>query len=482
MKKHIYIKKALLTVALLYTVATAFSQNSNLLYYLENVPQVNYTNPAMMPRANSFFSLPGFSSVSLDLKNDIAPKDLLQKSGDIWVTPIDAAFDYDQLYKSIGKSAQTSTSIGYAPLYFGWRTKKGYFTFSWALKAGAFASLPKDLFKITEKGFESSTTLNLTSLETKMMMYHEISIGYAHKVDERLTVGAHIKPISGIAAAQMKYNRLTIKNEQTSYSMNVDGELLTSVPFIEFVPNEDGFPEEINEDDDISGSDISSESVPSFSNFGMAVDLGAVYDLNNKISFSASLNNLGFIKWKKNLNSTTVNGEYTFTGPDLSITETDEIDEAYDDIIDNMKDALNGETAHKSFSTTLSPELFLGSVYHANHVLDMGFIAKSTFAKYNFRQEFVVSANLNLYKALTTNLAYNYEIGGSKDLGLGLALRLGPAQLYILANHIPYQFDKIIDGEDEYIAPTKAESFSFMMGINFIFGKHGYRNDPMIRR
>jgi hypothetical protein len=59
-----YIHKALVGIGVLVAGLSTSAQNSNLLYYFENIPQSNYTNPAMMPRANGFLGLPGLSSFS----------------------------------------------------------------------------------------------------------------------------------------------------------------------------------------------------------------------------------------------------------------------------------------------------------------------------------------------------------------------------------------------------------------------------------
>ncbi len=479
--KSIFKYKVAGFVALLFAIShTVFSQNSNLLYYFENVPQTNLTNAAMMPRANGFFSLPGLSSIAVDFKSDIAAKDLLQNVDGVWVQPLDAAFDYSKFYKSFGKTATVSASIAYGPLYFGFRTKKGYFTFSLQEKVNAKIALPKDIFMLAEKGFVDGDVLDLSKMDTKLMAYHELSIGYAREIDEKLTVGIHIKPLFGIAATKMSYNKLSITNNKTSYDLVAEGDIYTSVPFLSTTADEDGYLDDVEMQDDIETEDIVDQVIPDFENFGIALDLGAVYDFNTAVTFSAALNNLGYINWSKNLNSAGINGTYNFTGPDVSVTETDDMDQAYEDIADSIKEVMNVSPEQKSFKTGLDPELMLGAAYHLNHVIDLGFLAKSTFAKYNFRQEFVVSGNFNFYKNFSGNLAYNYEIKGTSDLGLGLAFRGGPAQIYIMTNHIPYYFDKVIIDGDENTIPTKAESFSFMMGVNFVFGKHGFRDKTSI--
>jgi len=45
-------------------------------------------------------------------------------------------------------------------------------------------------------------------------------------------------------------------------------------------------------------------------NRGVALDLGAVYQLNNRITFSAAVNDIGYINWKDYTHSYTLNDVY----------------------------------------------------------------------------------------------------------------------------------------------------------------------------
>ncbi len=475
-----YIARVVCIVVLGLSISkTIFSQNSNLLYYFENVPQTNYTNPAMMPRANGFVGFPGLSSVAVDFKSDISAKDLVQNKGGEWVSPLSAAFDYSKLYKSFGKEMSVNVGVGYAPIYFGFRTRKGYFTFSLQEKVNTKIAIPKDIFQLAENGFEDGDILDLSTMDSKAIAYHEISIGYAQKINDQLTVGVHVKPLIGIAASKMSFNKFAIKNNRTSYDISVNGDIYSSVPFLSMTSNEDGIVDSIKMQDDISNEDIINAATD-FSNTGIAFDFGAVYDLNESFSFSAALNNLGYINWKSNLNSLSSDGSYTYTGPVVNVTDLDDMDDDWDEVIDSLKESVELTSGEKSFKTGLSPELMLGAEYHVNYVFDLGFLSKSTFAKYNFRQEFVFSGNLNLYKGFSANVAYNYEIKGSSDLGLGMAFRGGPFQFYYMINHIPYYFDKVIIDDESMTLPTKAEAVSVMFGVNFVFGKHGFKNEPMV--
>ncbi len=475
-----YIAKIVLFVVLGMVMSKSiFSQNSNLLYYFENVPQTNYTNPAITPRAFGFFGFPGLSSVSIDFKSDICARDLLQKSGGSWVSPLNEAFDYSKLYKSFGNSLDIRTGVAYSPVYFGFRTGAGYFTFSLQEKINTKVSLPQDIFKLVEKGFEKGDVLDLSAMDTKILAYHEISIGYARKIDDKLTVGVHVKPLIGIAASKMEFQDFSIENSGTAYDMKVKGDIYSSVPFLSLTSDEDGVVDGAEMEEDLKADDYISAAT-NLSNFGLALDLGAVYDLNEAFSFSGALNNLGYINWKSNLNSVSPDGSYSYSGPSVTVSNMDDMDTAFDDIVDSIKQVIDVSPEEKSFRTGLDPELMLGAEYKVNYVLGVGFLSKSTFAKKDLRQEFVLSGNLNMYKAFSAVLSYNYEVKGSSDLGMGMAFRGGPFQFYYMINHIPYYFDKVIMDGNSTIMPTKAEAVNVMFGINFILGK--FSNMPMVGR
>ncbi|MBI9061621.1 MAG: flagellar motor protein MotB [Marinilabiliaceae bacterium] len=474
------IKQRILTLLALLLMAAGglIAQNPTSLYYLENLPQNNFVNAAMMPRCKAFVGFPFINSIYTSAHSDLAANDLLQKTNGQWLHPLRQSFDYNKLYKSVGSSVSFSSSEYVAPLFFGFRTGKGYVTFAMSEKIGVRGNIATDLFKIAENGFPDNSTFDLSSTSVKAMYYREISLGYAREINNKLTLGVHLKPLFGQGAIESRMDKLLLKTSKEAYSVDVTGDIYSSLP-IDVEEGEDGLPENI-EFRDMDAKEAIDQYGFNFSNPGLAIDLGGVYTLNENWSFSAALNNLGFISWKEDLHSISFNGKYSFDGPDLTVYNRDSIGDIMESVLDSMKNAISSNTAHKSFTSTLAPALYLGSSYSVNHVLGLGFLSRSTFEKHNFRQEFSLSANLNLYHCLTTHVNYNVEINGGNNIGMGLALRAGPVQFYFLADHIPLKYNIIDDNGSQIPVPMSMENASFMLGINFVFGANGYKNKPML--
>lgn len=491
--KRTYYSTIVLTLFLL-VGNTVMAQNPLSLYYLDNVPQSMSINPAMVPRANSFFGVPGINSVYGGINTDILGPDIIQKVNGKYVTLTSELFDYKPLYSRIGKAANLSAYQTVAPLMFGFSGKKGYFTFSWTEKITESLAIPKDMFSIMDNGgLKAGSQLDLSPFAINAQYYRELSFGYSYKFMSNLRVGIHAKVLQGLAAIKTDINTFDLNvnyddldERHTNANMELDGTVYISAP-IEVYSDENGVPDSIvTPETDLAT--ILDKGVFNFSNPGFAVDVGAVYDYNEAWSFSAAINDLGFIRWRGDLNSFTADGQFNFTGVSISDLDADSINTGFDGLLDSVKNAVNLTHGNKGFSTGLGPKLYLGAVYNVNHYFSVGALSRTVFAKNDFRQEFNVSANLNLYHVLTTTINYTVAINGANTIGLGLALRGGPLQFYLAADYLPYAYRTLTivnsedGGEPQEIpfTPTKVDNFNIMFGLNLIFGANGYRDEPMI--
>jgi len=455
----------------------AHAQTPMSLYYLENLPQSNFVNPAMMPRTNAFVGFPLINSIYISHQSDVSMKTFLQEDGNQWVSPLDANYDYDKLYRQIGKCANINENEAISPIIFGFKTHKGYFTFAYSEKLSFNGRIPADLFKIVENGFPDNSQFDLKTLGADVNYYREFSFGYATKVNDALTLGVHVKPLFGLAAMRFDINKLDLNTSLDEWSFDVDGSIYSSFP-MDVYSGSDGKPDSL-EIRDLKGSEIK-KKVTNFSNPGLALDFGAVYELNNQWSFSGSLNNLGFISWKTDLNSVSAKGKYNFNGLDIEVQNLDSIDNAFSDLLDSLTTVVDVQSGHQQFKSYLTPVLTLGAQYQASYTVSFGFISQSFFQKYNFRQNFNLSTNINFYHFLTASANYNISVKGVNSFGFGLAFKGGPFQLYVLADHIPTRYTKVEDGSSSYLVPSTTKEFNVMMGLNILFGGKGFRDEPMI--
>lgn len=471
------------------TTGIVSAQQPLTLYYLENVPQTMSLNPAMIPRANGYY---GFPSLNIGINTDLMGSQWLQDVNGDWMLPLRAEYDFSKLYNRIGTEGNFNVNENISLIQFGFSGKKGYFTFAWTERLNQSIAVPKDLFTLIDKGINKQW-LDFSPLAMDAQYYRELSFGYSYKVMSKLRVGAHVKLLQGLASVKTDLTDFRIYSDTANFETRIKGSVYVSAP-IEFTTDENGIPSGMEEFDS-SIKNIIDVAALNFSNPGLAFDIGAVYQYSPAWTFSASVNDLGFIKWNGNLSTFTADGTYTSKGITLNGDQlnTDSINAQVELILDTLKSKINLKQSHEGFSTGLGPKMYLGASYNVNHYLSFGALSKTSFIKNNFQQEFNVSANLNLYRILTTSINYTYAINGANGLGLGLALRGGPMQFYLAVDYIPVVWQPYriintnIDGttnEEELakipIAPRSIDNFNILIGFNYLFGPNGFRDEPMI--
>jgi hypothetical protein len=469
-------KYIILAFIFISTLIPGYGQTPMGLYFMETIPQSSQINPAMQPRANGFLALP---SVNLGFQSDLAFKDVFQDVGDEWVTPLSQRFNYDDLYNVMGKAANINSNIGADILGFGFRSGRDYFTFTLALKNTMQFGLPSDLFKIAETGFPDGQQFDFSSIRVKEAAYHELAFGYSREWNDKFTFGVKLKPLFGIAGAVTDISRFEINTSRQSWDLMVDGTVHSSAPInvVEGAPGD--FPEDIEERDldDTETRDYFS----SLSNGGLSFDFGVVYDHNKDWTFSAALNNLGFVRFKNDLNSLSFNGTYAFEGISVNGTEENAIDNAFEEIGDSLKSVIQYDVDHEKFNIPLTPYMYVGASYQWTPSVSFGILSRSAFQKYNFRQDVSLSANIQPYSFVALNLNYRKGFRGGNGLGSAISVFAGPLQLYLAADYIPTRYANVsFDGGDSVAMPYRHKDLSFRFGLNFIFGRHGYRNEPML--
>lgn len=456
------------------------AQDPMSLYFLENVPQSNFVNPAKAPRANAFIGIPGVNTVYFDFNTNLPINTLIQNTDTGAVLPNSKYYDFNKLYDKIGEGAKVRAYQSVSPIFFGFRTKRGsYWTFSMSNKLKVNSNVNSDVFKIAEYAFPENTDISFSQTGLDAQVYQEYALGYSRDINKKLRIGGRVKLLQGSGSIKSDITSLNIHTGKYVWNLDAKGDIYSSGP-LEVTLDDEG------EIDDVDFKDIDADKALkdyaySFENMGFAIDLGAEYKLNHAWSFTASLNDLGFIKWGKDLNSIHFNGQYDFEGLEIDNDNADSLDNAVSDLMDTIKAVVDYRSGKKGYKTGIGTMLHVGGQYHVNHAMSFGLLSRSTFDRNYFHQEFNVSTNFNLYNSLTANINYNLALNGENYLGMGLALRGGPLQFYVMLDHIPtsYTTYKIEDNNgksDEYFGPYDPRSFNIMFGFNLLFGPHGFKD------
>jgi hypothetical protein len=216
------------------------------------------------------------------------------------------------------------------------------------------------------------------------------------------------------------------------------------------------------------------------SNFGLGLDVGAVFNLNKYLSFSASVTDIGYINWKHDLKSFRAHGSFDLPGYSLTDIVNDPdltIDSIFDPIVnaitDNFIDTIPG-----SFKTYLPMGVSAGVSFNPFPFLSIGVLSNTKFYAKTVNEAITLSANAYVGRIVTASLSYTMANYTYNNLGFGLGFKTGSIfQFYVIADKIPLDWGKIYIGKDNgeksspIPIPQSMNLFNLSIGMNIVFGK-----------
>jgi hypothetical protein len=246
-------------------------------------------------------------------------------------------------------------------------------------------------------------------------------------------------------------------------------------------------------------------TLTSIQNRGLGLDLGATYKLlNDKLMVSASLTDLGYIKWNREVTNLTAKGQFVFNGLDMTdvLNGTKDFEDVGKELLDSLKDSFNLVKTNAPFTTWLAPGLTLGGSFNLNKSISFGLLSYSRFIGKQVRESLTLSANVNLSNAFSFSLGYSLQNQRADNLGAGIAFRASIFQFYFISDRIPVSWDRLKvsekvgrlislnwteqnhkDQNRSIYMPSNWNTLNLRLGMNLSFGNKGNKkNDkPMIQ-
>jgi hypothetical protein len=466
-------KLLILTFFLLATGLAAIGQHSQTLYYMERLPQVTSMNPAVQPVSNFYLGFPVVSNVNLNIGNNtFSYNDLIYESAEVGskITFLHPSYNIDNFLSKMNEDNDIFTDLSANIFNIGFRADDSYFSIKIQEKSGLRMSYPKDLADILLTGNEDfkGETAHFGNFSILSSHYLEYSFGFSHQVSDELTFGINAKYLNGLGLLKSEDFNLGMYTSEDgdSISLTSDISLKGSMP-LNVSTDSAGYVEN-TEFGDMGLSDITA-------NPGFAIDFGATYELTDNISFSASVIDLGFINYRNLAHNYNVNGQFSFTGIDVSdeFGSNGESD-PMENLGDSLKEEVKMEYSEQGFLHFLGPKIYAGARYYVGDRLDFGLLSRTQFYNGRTMQSFTLSANTRPIRGFSLTASYSILNNAYNNLGLGVILRLGPFQVYAIS-----------DTFSAGLWPHKTKSFNLRFGLNFAFGNNPEKrlldNEPMVR-
>ncbi|HKL67038.1 MAG TPA: DUF5723 family protein, partial [Bacteroidales bacterium] len=246
-------------------------------------------------------------------------------------------------------------------------------------------------------------------------------------------------------------------------------ELKLGGPF-DITLDEDGFIDDIIPREDPAFNELG----PSFQNFGMGIDLGATYDLMPNIRLTASIIDLGYMKWGRESFTFKATNDFTFDGFDISemISGDKEFDQIAEEFGDSLLNTFDFVDSEAGYTTALPTKLYIGGTYKPLNFLSLGVLSRTSVGM-GVRESLTLSATLMAGDVLSTSLSYTMTNRSFNNFGFGVSLRGGPVQFFTVVDQIPASWVEFTgdNGADSFMLPQRFDYMNLRFGLNLLFGK-----------
>ena len=440
--------RLLLLFLVLIAIVPVCAQTEGTLYFMNSLPQVVINNPAFVPKYKFSFGLPGISSVAVGYYNNgFSYNDLITKSNG------EVSADLSKWVKSLTAKNYITSTAQVDVLRFGFRiNSKLYVQANMTAHEYARIQLPKGFTALFVNGTAPLVGTNTSfSPQAEGLAYVESALGAAYQIDEKLTVGARFKYLSGVANVTTVSSNVNI-SVGSDYQMTASGDLNLKT----------------------SGIQNNGKDLRNFrSNNGYGIDLGATYKLTDRLTLAASIVDFGKITWRNNPYAYTLDkntASYSFSGIDLKEVingNSSYVHAQTDSIRDRFKPQ---ESTIGSYSTWLPGKMFVSGNYELSRNLNVGAVLFTE--KFQGRVSSGGSASLvkHFGKLMSTSVSYTVSNRSYNNVGAGLSFNFAPVQLYIVGdNLLRIPGSLITTGRlNSYINSTQV--FNLRFGLNLVWG------------
>ena len=480
------LNKYITALCVLGTSVGALAQEANTLYFMKHNPVRHEINPAFMPEGYTVYVGLGISDIDLYVgTNSYVFDDLgfVDKKGYVH-TIFDEDWESSSI-KDLINEAHRNVRLDFynenTLLGFGFKTKKDvFFSFGVRTKTEGHISVPKKLLQKVytfDKTNPADQFKNFTfkDLNIKELTYLEYNFGMARKTDN-LQLGIKFKFLSGIAYTKSKIDNLDIKLGDEKWSIDAHGNVYLVLPVTRIYENDKGF-ELVTSYDDLSTKQIRKPS-----GHGAAIDFGFSSSfLDDHLTLSASLLDLGFISWRRNVSEVWVSlDNYSFQNPNLS-ENTDNVADINDNISDSfsaerIKGMYGVDDKNQKSAVFLSPKVHAGLEYSfPRDKVSLGLLTNIMFVNGDANPSLTFSSNFRPHRFVEWSLSYDFIKSNLANLGAGINLNLGPLNIFAAIDDVPLKWsDKTSDGTR---IPRKTSQVRLSTGVNFLFGWNTRRKD-----
>ena len=317
MKKYKYIYVA----AVMMISTSSMAQGLNSAYFTNDYKYRHDLNPAF-GNDQGYFSFPGMGNINVKTMGNFGYEDIVYDNPQYPSESDKKKTTFMNPYITDGLSGfhkgdnKIGSEISIGILSAGFKAFNGYNTIEVNSRTNVAGILPYELFEFAKN--TGNKTYNIGDINMEAMSFAEVALGHSHNIGKKLRIGAKIKFLFGVADASFKFKNVTADLENSDkWTISGDAQASVSMKGFKYKSETKDYKSSTDTYERINSAEVKGAGL---GGFGMAVDLGGVYKVNQDFTVSAALLDLGFINWYNNVCAENNNKSFTFDGfHDMSV-------------------------------------------------------------------------------------------------------------------------------------------------------------------
>lgn len=292
----------------------------------------------------------------------------------------------------------------------------------WQIRAGyngsltSYFSFSSDFARFFSNGnaSEIGRTLELGP-DLYLRNSSELYLGFSKMIYSFYRLGANVKIISGGFDLSTRRSRFDVKTGDEIYALHFDTDYEINTSY---------------NDVDFSLRELIPFRSALYDNIGVSMDLGFEY-FGEDWKVSTSILDIGFIDWKSNPKSYTINGTYEFDGFSFDDISKDSLSVEWD----NLTNLFNIKSSTDRYRTITPIKFYIGGEYMYQK-WTFGGLFYSEWKQRRALPSIAVHAKRKVWNFWELGLGYAIKNNTYSNLGISSILNLGPLQFYVLSDNV----------------------------------------------
>ena len=448
------------------------SQNKQLLYGFTDVPQQILLNPGTQVDYLGYIGVPLVSQIHLKAGiTGFSAFDIFADDGR----------DFNQKLREVAYSMDSKDFVGFNQQLeifsagFSIRTSledKLFISFGMYQESDIFSYFPKDYAILANEGNYNNLNrrFDLDHLSVSAEVLSVFHIGVNQKINSKWTLGIRGKVYSSIAQVSSTNNTgsfITVPSTNNNLKHIFDLNMSLQTSGISFL-REPNVNEELG---------LLKKRLLFGGNLGVGVDIGFTHQPTPEWTIDASLQDIGFINYSKDVKTFILDNYLEYEGVSSvfpQITSGQTAQDYWDEVEDDFEELVEIDSTTTSYTKWRPIKLNSSMSYNFGRKVDKecNCLSKSDTTFQNrvgvhifamqrpnhFQWALSAFYYRKIFKGLQLKTSYTVDAYSFKNVGLGMSAALGPLQFYIMADNLL-----------EYQNLAKSQSVSLQLGFNYIF-------------